>query len=163
MKLGGHRWQRCPPSEKRGRIHTSSVTVAVLDAPQEEKVQLNSWEYNVRRYKASGKGGQHRNKVETAVEILHYETGITAKCDEERSLHANTEIALERLTEKIQKMKNDQSASALSATRKQQVGTGLRGDKIRTVQEQNSQVVNHLNGKVAATKIYFKGDIECLH
>lgn len=163
-EAGGHRWQRIPPTEKRGRVHTSSVTVAVLDTPQqEEKLELNSWEYNVRRYKASGKGGQHRNKTETAVELLHYETGVTAKCDEERSLHANTEIALERLTEEIQKMKNDQAASARSATRKQQVGTGLRGDKIRTVQEQNGQVVNHITGKTAATKIYFKGDIECLH
>lgn len=160
---GGHRWQRVPPTEKRGRVHTSSVTVAVLDNFQKEEVVIQDWEYNVRRYKASGKGGQHRNKVETAVELLHYETGITAKCDEERSLNSNIEIALKRLTEKVQQVKHDRQVGERSDNRKQQIGTGMRGDKIRTVQEQNSQVVNHLNGKSIPTKTYFKGFVDELY
>lgn len=160
---GGHRWQRVPPTEKRGRVHTSSVTVAVLDNFIKEKVELKSWEYNIRRYKASGKGGQHRNKVETAVELLHYETGLTAKCDEERSLNSNIEIALQRLTEKVEQFNNDKKIDERSKNRKYQIGTGMRGDKIRTVQEQNDQVVNHLNGKVMPVKSYFKGFIDELY
>jgi peptide chain release factor 1 len=162
-EAGGHRWQRVPPTEKKGRVHTSSVTGAVLDHKEKIEVDLKPWEYGMRTYKASGKGGQHRNKVESAVELTHYETGITAQSEDERCQNANKDIALQRLIEKIKKSKESEQHDIRSAIRKEQVGTGLRGDKIRTVQEQNSQVVNHLNGKSIPLKLYFKGYIEELY
>lgn len=162
---GGIRWQRCPPTEKRGRIHTSSVTVAVLDSEmfEESEITLREWEYNIRTYKAGGKGGQHRNKTDSAVEITHYETGIVAKSDSERSQHLNKQIALEALIQKLKDHYKNTDKVNIDLTRKKQVGTGMRGDKIRTVQEQNNQVVDHRSGKKLEFKRYMKGEINELY
>lgn len=160
---GNHRWQRIPPSEKRGRVHTSSVTVAVLDDKQSTQVELDYSDIEFRTYKAGGKGGQHRNKTDSAVEVTHLPTGIISKCDSERSQYQNKQLALELLERKL----NDQFSNAYltqrSEERRAQVGTGLRSDKIQTVQEQNGHVVNHITGKKLSLKRYLKGDIVALH
>lgn len=160
---GGVRWQRVPPTEKKGRVHTSSVTVAVLDDNDTTSFELNENDLTYRAYKASGKGGQHRNKRDSAIEVTHVPTGITAKCDSERSQHDNKRLARELLEYKLQQIHDEKCHSDRSAKRKKQVGTGLRGDKIKTVQEQNGQVVNHQNGKKVSLKKYFKGRIDLLH
>lgn len=162
-EAGGHRFQRVPPSEKRGRVHTSSVTVAVLDDESDVDFEIDKKEIGIRAYKASGKGGQHRNKTESAIEITHWPTMLKAKCDSERSQWDNKKIAMERLKEKIFEYKIKNNKDDRHKIRKEQVGTGLRGDKIRTVQEQNDKVVNHLNGKTMSVKMYYKGFISELY
>lgn len=162
-EAGGHRWQRVPPTEKRGRVHTSSVTVAVLDSEQDNKFELHERDVEFRYYKASGKGGQHRNKTESAVEVKHLATGVTAKSDSERSQKDNKNIAFELLEQKLQDLYSAQRKSKRADERRDQVGTGLRGDKVQTVQEQNDRVVNHISGKKISCKQYYKGKIELLH
>lgn len=162
-EAGGHRWQRIPPTEKRGRVHTSSVTVAVLENEKEKTFEFNEDDVVYRMYKSSGKGGQHRNKTESAVEAKHIPTGITAKCDSERSQHDNKYFATELLKEKLESLESDLYASERSSKRQNQIGSGLRGDKVQTVQEQNGQVTNHLNGKRLDLKQYFKGNFDKLH
>ena len=162
-EAGGHRWQRVPPTEKRGRVHTSSVTVAVLDDEQDTNFELNMNDVEFRMYKASGKGGQHRNKTESAVEVKHLPTGITAKSDSERSQHDNKRIAVDLLKEKLKEVFSAKYNSKRANKRREQVGTGLRGDKVQTVQEQNDRVTNHISGKKISCKKYFKGRIDLLH
>lgn len=161
-EAGGHRWQRVPPTEKRGRKHTSSITVAVLKQQEQVSVELHESEYEVRRYKAGGKGGQHRNKTDSAIEVTHLETGIKAKCDSERCQHTNLRIALDLLKQKLYFCKNFNKNQEQASLRRDQVGTGLRGDKIRTIQEQNDQVVDHRTGKKITFKKYTRGELTLL-
>jgi peptide chain release factor 1 len=161
-EAGGHRWQRVPPTEKRGRVHTSSVTVAVLSNEEDIVIDLDSKDIRMRTYKASGKGGQHRNKVESAVELTHVPTGITSQSEEERNQQRNRKIALDRLEEKLYNYYSSASKDKRSKIRKDQVGTGLRGDKIITIQEQNGIAVNHVNKKKINIKEYLKGDLRKL-
>ena len=162
-ETGNHRYQRVPPTEKRGRVHTSSVTVAVLEDERNIDFELDMNDVEFRMYKASGKGGQHRNKTESAVEVTHIPTGITAKCDSERSQTDNKRIATDLLNQKLQEMYSSQYKNKRAEKRRDQVGTGLRGDKVQTVQEQNDRVVNHVSGKKISCKLYFKGRIDLLH
>lgn len=161
-QIGGIRWQRVPPSERKGRVHTSSITVAVLEKETTIDVSINEKDIYVRRYKAGGKGGQHQNKTDSAVEITHVLTGLKAKSDSERCQHANKDIALESLKEKVQEHYNRSKSQNRTETRQNQIGSGMRGDKIQTVQEQNGQVVNHKTGKTTSFKNYIKGKLDKL-
>jgi len=161
---GGHRWQRVPPTEKCGRVHTSSVTVAVLESKNDlDDINIDQKDLKIRSYKASGKGGQHRNKVESAIEIVHLPSGIKAKCDSERSQYRNRQIAFESLKRKLYNDKLNKENYKLSELRLSQIGSGLRGDKVQTVQEQNGKVVNHINKKQISFKKYMKGRFDLLH
>lgn len=162
-ECGGHRWSRIPPNEKRGRVHTSSVTVAVLDNYNNKDIEILDRDVSYRTYKASGKGGQHRNKVESAVEYKHIPTGITAHCESERSQAENKRLALDALKQKVQDHYSGQYDSNRTEKRREQIGTGLRGDKVQTVQEQNGLVTNHETGKKISFKKYLKGGIDLLH
>lgn len=159
---GGHRWQRIPPTERGGRKHSSTITVAVIPENGRVEFELNRSDCHVRRYRSSGPGGQKKNKTETAVEITHKPTGITAVCESERSLNANLENAYAVLESRIVESIESARSTEENSSRRQQVGTGMRSDKIRTVQEQNGIVKNHLNGKKLALKQYLKGQIERL-
>jgi len=160
---GTHRWQRVPPTEKRGRVHTSAVTVAVLENEQDTTIEMDMKDVDIRAYKASGKGGQHRNKTMSAIEVKHIPTGIKAQCTSERAQSDNKSKALELLRERLQELNTSSHNNQRVAERRDQVGYGLRSEKVQTVQEQNDQVVNHISGKRITCKQYFKGRIDLLH
>lgn len=144
---GGHRWQRVPPTEKNGRVQTSTITVAVLDEPAPQQLVLNQKDLHIVTCRGAGKGGQNRNKVETAVQITHVPTGTTVRCETERSQGQNKEIAIKTLRARIWQSMKDREHQKTSNIRNSQIGTGMRGDKRRTIQVQNNIVKDHLNGK----------------
>jgi len=155
---GGHRWQRIPPTEKRGRVHTSTVTVAVLEPNQKREIFLNSKDLEIKTTRGSGSGGQHRNKVETAVVVKHIPTGITVRCENSRSQDANKENALSELKKRLQSQHDNNCWEQRTQKRKDQVGSGMRGDKVRTIQVRNDSVTDHITGKKTTYKKYQRGD-----
>ena len=133
FESGGHRVQRVPATETQGRIHTSAATVAVMPEPDEtQAVQLNPSELRIDTYRASGAGGQHINKTDSAVRVTHLPTGITAECQDGRSQHSNKAKALQVLTARLQEKERSERAAAEAATRKGLIGSGDRSDRIRT-------------------------------
>ncbi|MDO9606449.1 peptide chain release factor 1, partial [Hydrogenophaga sp.] len=133
FESGGHRVQRVPVTETQGRIHTSAATVAVMPEPDEtEAVKLNPAELRIDTYRASGAGGQHINKTDSAVRVTHLPTGITAECQDGRSQHSNKAKALQVLTARLQEKDRSERAAKEAATRKGLIGSGDRSDRIRT-------------------------------
>ena len=154
---GGHRWQRIPPTEKRGRVQTSTVTVAVLDEPTDAEFRINPADLQVTFTRGSGPGGQNRNKVETVVVIVHGPTGLSVRCQTERSQHQNRELAMGLLRARLAERKRLGDAAAQNASRKAQVGAGCRGDKIMTVRMQDGIVTDHRTGRKMRASDYLKG------
>lgn len=140
---GVHRIQRVPTTEKSGRIHTSTASVAILPVAKEEEIEIKSEELEITFSRAGGPGGQNVNKVETAVRILHKPTGITVGSREERSQLKNREKALKILRAKLLNEKNKQSAREISALRKEQIGTQDRSEKIRTYNVLQDRITDH--------------------
>jgi peptide chain release factor 1 len=133
FESGGHRVQRVPATETQGRIHTSACTVAVLAEPDEqEAIQINPSDLRIDTYRASGAGGQHINKTDSAVRITHLPTGIVAECQDGRSQHSNKAQALKVLTARIHEKDRSERAAKDAAERKGLIGTGDRSDRIRT-------------------------------
>jgi peptide chain release factor 1 len=161
-EAGGHRWQRVPPTEKRGRVHTSTITVAVLPAPKKQEVHIDSRDIKETFTCGSGPGGQHRNKNATAVQLVHLPTGITVRAESEKSQFANRENALSILRAKLLQSKKNKYYADREKDRREQVGSGMRGDKIRTIQVRNNTVVDHKTGKKITYKEYAKGKIDGL-
>lgn len=155
---GGHRWQRIPPTEKRGRVQTSTVTVAVLPEPDDSAVVIHDRDLDVKTCRGSGAGGQHRNVTDSAVVMTHKPTGIVVRCESERSQHANRETALGVLRARVWQAQRDAAAGARGAERRAQVGSGMRGDKRRTVREQDGRVTDHVTGKSWEWKLYRRGE-----
>jgi peptide chain release factor 1 len=155
---GGHRVQRCPPNEKRGRIHTSTITVAVLPPVKNSNLSLNSKDIEWSTCRGSGAGGQHRNKTESAVIAKHTPSGISVRVESERSQHANKMSALHLLQSKIAEMERSKLYEDRSSDRKKQVGSGMRGDKRRTIRVQDGTVVDHITCKTWRYKDYVRGD-----
>ncbi len=144
---GGHRVQRVPETETKGRVHTSAATVAVLPEPEDVEIDLKSEDYDVERYAASsGPGGQHVNKTSSAIRLTHHDTGIVVKCFEERSQHKNlakaVRILKSRLYAHFQEMEEKQRAD----TRKTLVGSGDRSQRIRTYNYPDNRVTDHRIG-----------------
>jgi peptide chain release factor 1 len=158
-EAGGHRWQRVPPTEKRGRVHTSTVTVAVLSDPTDADVRLDMRDVDVRTTRGSGPGGQHRNTSDTAVQVTHRPTGIRVRAEDNKSQHINKENALRLLRLRLKQIAQEAAQAERDGSRRQQVGSGMRGDKIRTIQVQNDRVTNHMNGKQMRLKDYLRGNI----
>ena len=144
FESGGHRVQRVPATETQGRIHTSACTVAVMPEPDEtQAVQLNPNELRIDTYRASGAGGQHINKTDSAVRVTHLPTGITAECQDGRSQHSNKAKALQVLLARIQEKERSERAAKDAATRKGLIGSGDRSDKIRTYNFPQSRLSDH--------------------
>lgn len=140
---GVHRVQRVPATETQGRIHTSTVTVAVLPEAEEVDVQVNESDLRIDVYRASGAGGQHVNKTESAVRITHLPTGIVVAMQEERSQHKNRAKAMKILRSRMYEAQRAALHSTRSADRKSQVGTGDRSERIRTYNFPQGRVSDH--------------------
>lgn len=144
FESGGHRVQRVPVTETQGRIHTSAATVAVMPEPDEtQAVTLNPAELRIDTYRASGAGGQHINKTDSAVRVTHLPTGITAECQDGRSQHSNKAKALQVLTARLQEKDRSERAAKEAATRKGLVGSGDRSDRIRTYNFPQGRLTDH--------------------
>lgn len=144
---GGHRWQRIPPTEKRGRVQTSTVTVAVLDPDAVMGSALNYQDVEIVTTRGSGPGGQNRNKTDSCVIATHRPSGLSVRIDNERSQHQNKAMAYKVLAARLYEAERDRIASEREKDRKQQVGTGMRGDKVRTYRTQDDQVNDHRTGQ----------------
>ena len=144
FESGGHRVQRVPATETQGRIHTSACTVAVLPEPDEAvAIQINPADLRIDTYRASGAGGQHINKTDSAVRITHLPTGIVAECQDGRSQHGNKAQALKVLTARIQEKDRSERAAKDAATRKGLIGSGDRSDRIRTYNFPQGRLTDH--------------------
>lgn len=159
-EAGGHRWQRIPPTERRGRTHTSTITVAVLDVPTPKDIRIDPRDLDWKTCRGSGAGGQHRNTTDSAVQLTHKPTGLSVRCEGERSQHQNKESALTLLRSRLAEAQRTTERNARSSKRRQQVGSGMRGDKIRTIALQRDQVTDHITGKRMAAKKYLRGFVE---
>lgn len=159
-EAGGHRWQRTPPTERSGRRQSSTITVAIVGkcAPI---AHFDERDVEYRYCVASvGAGGQNRQKNETACVAIHKPTGTQAKCEDERSQKRNRQKALSVLRQRVLSAQRSAAHAAVNQDRKEQIGCGERGDKIRTVQMHNGVVTNHLNGKKMNVESYLKGELE---
>ncbi len=144
FESGGHRVQRVPATETQGRIHTSACTVAALPEPDEaQAVQINPADLRIDTFRASGAGGQHINKTDSAVRVTHLPTGIVAECQDDRSQHRNKAKALQVLAARIQEAERAARAAKEAATRKGLIGSGDRSDRIRTYNFPQGRVTDH--------------------
>ena len=144
FESGGHRVQRVPATETQGRIHTSACTVAVMPEPDEHQaITLNPADLRIDTFRASGAGGQHINKTDSAVRIVHLPTGIVAECQDGRSQHSNKAKALQVLQARIQEKDRSEKAAKEAATRKGLVGSGDRSDRIRTYNFPQGRLTDH--------------------
>jgi len=161
-EAGGHRWQRIPPTEKRGRVQTSTITVAVLEEIPGIRVDIPDKDLEITTCRGSGKGGQHRNKTESAVQVKHIPTGLIVRSESERSQMQNKQEALGVLKQRLYHMRTATIDAGVNQIRKGQVGSGMRGDKVRTIRVRDGIVTNHLSGKKMSYKSYLQGFIEDL-
>ena len=143
---GVHRVQRVPETESQGRIHTSTVTVAVLPEAEEVEIDIDPNDLKIETIKSSGAGGQHINKTESAIRILHKPTGIVVECQDERSQYKNRDRAMKILRSKLFDIKRSEQDSKIAAERRSQVGTGDRSEKIRTYNYPQSRMTDHRIG-----------------
>ena len=144
FESGGHRVQRVPATESQGRIHTSACTVAVMPEPDEtEEVQLNPAELRIDTFRASGAGGQHINKTDSAIRITHLPTGLVAECQDDRSQHRNKAKAMAVLVARLREKDRSERAAKEAATRKSLIGSGDRSDRIRTYNFPQGRLTDH--------------------
>lgn len=146
FESGVHRVQRVPETESQGRIHTSTATVAVLPEAEEVEVEINPADMIIETQKSSGAGGQHVNKTESAIRLIHKPSGIVIECQDERSQHKNKDKAMKLLRAKLYDMKRTEQADKIAADRKSQVGTGDRSERIRTYNYPQGRVSDHRIG-----------------
>lgn len=155
-EAGGHRYQRVPPTEKHGRVQSSTVTVAVLRSQDQGALEIRPQDLLIETRKDSGPGGQHRNKTESAIRITHLPTGVTAS-SATKSQHRNRELAMTVLRARLVESAQAKAAAGANSQRRTQIGTGARSDKVRTVAFQRGRVENHLNGKRMLIDRYLRG------
>ena len=163
---GGHRVQRVPVTETQGRIHTSAATVAVMPEPDEAAaVTLNPADLRIDTFRASGAGGQHINKTDSAVRVVHLPTGLVAECQDSRSQHSNKARALQVLQARLQEKERSERAAKEAATRKGLIGSGDRSDRIRTYNFPQGRMSDHrINLTLYKLAAVMEGDLdEVLH
>jgi peptide chain release factor 1 len=143
-EAGTHRVQRVPDTETQGRVHTSAITVAVLVEPgEEEEVVIDEKDLQIDTYRASGAGGQHVNRTDSAVRLTHIPTGTVVACQEERSQHKNKDKAMRLLISRIADTQRRKAHEEMSAIRSSQVGSGDRSERIRTYNFPQNRVTDH--------------------
>lgn len=164
FESGVHRVQRVPVTESQGRIHTSTCTVAVLPEVEEiESVEIDSKDLRIDTYRASGAGGQHVNRTDSAVRITHIPTGVVVECQEERSQHKNKAKALKLLTAKILAAERSKQIQQEAQTRRNLVGTGDRSERIRTYNYPQSRVTDHrINLTLYKLAEIMEGNLNCI-
>lgn len=163
-EAGGHRIQRVPPTEKRGRVHTSTVTVSVLgdDVEADPRYAMREdKDFYVEWFSGTGKGGQKRNKSQSCCRLYHLPTGLV-ESRQGRSRVNNENDAKRALLETLDKMSNAEQRQSQSSIRKEQVGSGMRGDKIRTIRFQDDIAVDHETNKKITAKQYMRGCMDDL-
>ncbi len=144
FESGTHRVQRVPETESQGRIHTSACTVAILpEAEDVEEIDLNPGEMRIDTFRASGAGGQHINKTDSAIRITHFPTGIVIECQDERSQHKNKARALSLLKARVFELEQSKQAKEISDARRLQVGSGDRSQRVRTYNYPQGRVTDH--------------------
>lgn len=145
-EAGGHRWQRVPPTERYGRVQTSTITVAILKEPSKQEFILRDQDLDIKTTRGGGNGGQNKNKVETCVVMTHIPSNTTVRIDG-RSQYQNRETAKEVLRAMLFKKQQERTWQEQDAARRGQIGSGMRGDKRRTIRVQHGVVHDHLTGK----------------
>ncbi len=161
---GGHRVQRVPATEAQGRIHTSAATVAVLPEAEEAEVEIRADDLEIGTYRASGAGGQHVNKTESAIRILHRPSGVVVTCQEERSQLANRDKAMKWLRARLFEAEQERLRSTRAAARKEQVGSGDRSDRVRTYNFPQNRITDHRIERTAySLDRYIDGECDDLH
>ena len=146
FESGVHRVQRVPETESQGRIHTSTVTVAVLPEAQDVDIEINPADLQIDTFRSSGAGGQHINKTESAIRITHLPTGTVVECQDERSQHKNKDKAMKILRSRILEAEREKQTKEIAGERKSQVGTGDRSERIRTYNYPQGRVSDHRIG-----------------
>lgn len=159
---GGHRIQRVPPTERKGRVHTSTVTVAILDADgHSSTVDIPERDLRIEWYSGTGAGGQNRNKVKCSCRITHIPTGEVATA-QTRSRQNSLNLAMADIQHRVDNLAKSQYNNNIASNRKQQVGSGMRGDKIRTYRFQDDVVKDHLTDRTASVKKVMSGNFDLL-
>ncbi|MEM8525166.1 MAG: peptide chain release factor 1 [Bacteroidota bacterium] len=161
FESGAHRVQRVPKTESQGRVHTSAATVVVMPKLEVDDIDINKADLKIDTFRASGAGGQHVNKTESAIRITHIPTGVVSESQDGRSQHKNKEIAMQRLYQKIQDQQRAEHQNTVSSARKSLVGSGDRSDKIRTYNYPQNRVTDHrINLTLYSLDKIMDGDIE---
>jgi len=160
FESGVHRVQRVPDTESQGRVHTSTVTVAVLPEHTDVDIEINEKDLQIDTYRSSGAGGQHVNKTESAIRMTHLPTGIVVTCQDERSQIKNREKAMNIMKSKLYDYYQSQADAEYAAKRKSQVGTGDRSEKIRTYNFPQNRVTDHrVNVSIYSLEDFMNGDL----
>ena len=163
FESGVHRVQRVPATEASGRIHTSTVTVAVLPEVEDVEVDFNPKDIRIDTYAASGPGGQHVNKTESAIRVTHIPSGIVVTCQDEKSQHKNKEKALKVLKARLFEHEKNKQDESIAQNRKSQVGSGERSEKIRTYNFPQNRVTDHrVSGRNFNVGFIIDGDLDDL-
>jgi peptide chain release factor 1 len=156
-EIGGHRWQRVPPTEKRGRVQSSTITVAVLSEAEVVAIELREEDLVWSTCRAPGKGGQHVQKTDSAVQVTHLPTGLTVRSHAQRSQYQNKQVALALLRDRLHEAATTRATDARAANRRAQVGSGMRSDKRRTIRVQDNSVLDHVTGRSWRYRDYVRG------
>lgn len=161
FESGVHRVQRVPETESQGRIHTSTVTVAVLPEAEEVDVEINPADLQIDTYRSGGAGGQHVNKTESAIRITHLPTGTVVECQDERSQYKNKDRAMKILRSRILEAEREKQHDAIAGERRAQVGTGDRSERIRTYNYPQGRVSDHrINLTLYRIEAILNGDLD---
>jgi len=162
FESGGHRVQRVPETETQGRIHTSACTVAILPVPDErEEISIASEDLRIDTFRASGAGGQHINKTDSAVRITHLPTGLVVECQDDRSQHRNKDRAMQVLAARLRDRERREREAREAATRRSLIGSGDRSERIRTYNFPQGRITDHrINLTLHRLAAVMEGDLE---